>query len=167
MKSRARRDFQLMLGRIHPALSRLRHMHVRCCHLAESILTNAVKEHMNKCLPVRVKADGRPPGVAQDRIKLGVGPRTVPVRSTQEQARMLAIPEDPGIAGAAANRDGSRSAELDAVLGVAGASDLGSAVAIAEQSRKRHVRNFHGIWAQSEPGARFERKRLIRMSQQG
>ena len=46
---------------------------------------------------------------AHGRIKLGMGPRTVPVRSPQEQARMLAIPENPGVAGAAANRDGSRS----------------------------------------------------------
>ena len=122
---------------------------------------------MNKHLPIQVRPDGRPPGVARGRPKLGIGPRTVLVRSTQEQARMLEIPENPGVAGAAANRDGSQFAELDAALGVAGASDLGSAVAIAEQSRKRHVRNFHGIWAQSEPGARFERKRLIRMSQQG
>jgi hypothetical protein len=51
--------------------------------------------------------------------------------------------------------------------GEARASDLGDAVAIAEHSRKRHDRNFHGVWAQSYPGARFERKRLIRMSQSG
>ena len=46
----------------------------------------------------------------------GIGPRTVPVRSTQEQAGMLETPEGPGVAGAAANRDGSRSAEPDATL---------------------------------------------------
>ena len=46
----------------------------------------------------------------------GIGPRTVPGRSTQEQAGMLETPEGPGVAGAAANRDGSRSAEPDATL---------------------------------------------------
>jgi hypothetical protein len=66
---------------------------------------------MNKSLPIRVKAEGRLPGVTR-------------------------------------------------------ASDLGTALAIAE-ARKGQDRSFHGIWAQSEPGARFERKRLIRMSQQG
>jgi len=50
----------------------------------------------------------------------GARPRTVPVRSTQEQTRMLAIPENPEVAGAAANRDGSRSAELDAAPQSAG-----------------------------------------------
>ena len=46
----------------------------------------------------------------------GIGPRTVPVRGTQEQAEMLEKAEGPGVAGAAATRDGSRSAEPDAAL---------------------------------------------------
>ena len=45
----------------------------------------------------------------------GTGPRTVPVRNAQEQARILENPESPEAVGVAANRDGSRSAELDAV----------------------------------------------------
>src|ERR1035438_7204893 len=57
---------------------------------------------------------------AQGRIKLGMGPRTVPVRSPQEPARMLAIPQNPGVAGAAADRDGSRSGELNAAPQSAG-----------------------------------------------
>ena len=48
--------------------------------------------------------------------------------------------------------------------GQAGASDFGSALAIAEPSLNRHDRNFRGIWAQSKPGIRFERKRLMRMN---
>lgn len=48
--------------------------------------------------------------------------------------------------------------------GEAWAKDLGSASAIAEPSRDRHDRSFRGIWAQSKSGARFERRRLMRMS---
>ena len=50
--------------------------------------------------------------------------------------------------------------------GQAGARNFGSAVAIAEPSRDRHDRSFLDMWVQSESGARFERKRLIRMSHQ-
>ena len=49
-------------------------------------------------------------------IKLWGGPRDVPARSAQEQGGALGIPECSGAVGAAANRDGSRSAELDAAL---------------------------------------------------
>ena len=47
-------------------------------------------------------------------IKLRIGPRTVPVRSTYEQAGVLEKLENPGAVVTAANRDGSRSVELDA-----------------------------------------------------
>ena len=50
-------------------------------------------------------------------IKLRIGPRTVPVRSTYEQAGVLERLENPGAVVTAANRDGSRSMELDAALG--------------------------------------------------
>ena len=33
--------------------------------------------------------------------------------------------------------------------------------------RATQNRNFSGIWAQSKPGTRFERKRLMRMNHQG
>ena len=49
-------------------------------------------------------------------IKLRIGPRTVPVRSTYEQAGVLERLENPGAVVTAANRDGSRSVELDAAL---------------------------------------------------
>jgi hypothetical protein len=48
--------------------------------------------------------------------------------------------------------------------GEAWANDLGSASAIAEPSRNRHDTSFRGIWAQSKSGARFERRRLMRMT---
>src|ERR1039457_6495107 len=46
----------------------------------------------------------------------GIGPPTRPVRSAPGQRRTLEKPEGRGVAGAAANRDGSRSAELDAAV---------------------------------------------------
>ena len=48
----------------------------------------------------------------------GIGQRTVPVRSMPEQARMLDKPERSGVVGAAANRDGSLSAEPDAATAI-------------------------------------------------
>jgi hypothetical protein len=48
--------------------------------------------------------------------------------------------------------------------GEAGPRDLGSASAIAEPSRNRHDTSFRGIWTQNKSGARFERKRLMRMT---
>jgi glycerate 2-kinase len=57
-----------------------------------------------------------PPG--QGGIKRWTGPRAVPARSAQEEARVLGRPERPGAIGAAASRDGSRSGESDAALRV-------------------------------------------------
>jgi hypothetical protein len=48
--------------------------------------------------------------------------------------------------------------------GEAGASDLGSASAITEPSRNWQAGSFRGIWAQSKSGARFERRRLMRVT---
>jgi hypothetical protein len=55
-------------------------------------------------------------GQGQDRIKLWIGPRAVPARSTQKHGRVPGKPERPGDVGTAASRDGSRSGELDAAL---------------------------------------------------
>jgi hypothetical protein len=48
--------------------------------------------------------------------------------------------------------------------GQAGASDLGSASAITEPSRNCQAGSFRGVWAQSKSGARFERRRLMRVT---
>ncbi len=56
----------------------------------------------------------RDPIVPSSGSVVGIGPRTVPVRSVQEQAGRLEASGSPGAGGAAANRDGSRSAQPDA-----------------------------------------------------
>ena len=43
-------------------------------------------------------------------------------------------------------------------------SGSGRALATVEPSRNRPDRSFRGMWAQSKTGARFERKRLMRMN---
>src|ERR1035441_8649341 len=59
----------------------------------------------------------RPPAPrAQGCFRLWIGPRAVPARSAQEQAKALGIPERPVAVVAAASRDGSRSEEFDAAL---------------------------------------------------
>jgi hypothetical protein len=50
--------------------------------------------------------------------------------------------------------------------GAGGPSDLASVEAEGEPSRKRQERTFSGIWGQSQSGARFKRKRLMRMTHQ-
>jgi hypothetical protein len=49
-------------------------------------------------------------------MRLSIGPRAVPARSAQKYARVLGRPERPEAVGAAASRDGSRSAEPGAAL---------------------------------------------------
>jgi hypothetical protein len=44
------------------------------------------------------------------------------------------------------------------------ASGSSRALATVEPGRNRHDRSFRGMWAQSKTGARFERKRLMRMN---
>jgi hypothetical protein len=66
-------------------------------------------------------------GTASDKvhgcIKPRVGPRTVPVRSAYEQDGVLKRLENLGTVVTAANRDGSRSVELDAALDKVGGKD--------------------------------------------
>jgi CO/xanthine dehydrogenase Mo-binding subunit len=56
------------------------------------------------------------PAAAQDGSKPSGGPRAVPARSAQENIGALGEPGHAGAVGAAASRDGSRSAEPDAAL---------------------------------------------------
>ncbi len=48
--------------------------------------------------------------------------------------------------------------------GQAETSDRGGALAMTEPSSNRPGSNFRGIWVQGKPGARFQKKRLMRMN---
>ena len=74
--------------------------------------------------------------VVQGGIKPRAGPRTVPVRSAQEQAKSRGTPERPGAVGAAANRDGSRSVAPGAALAVVA---LGSNLGDSRQNVLRGI----------------------------
>jgi hypothetical protein len=56
---------------------------------------------------------------------------------------------------------------LDSPLqSVADAGDFGSAQVTREPVRNRHSGSFRGVWTHTKSGARFERKRLMRMTHQ-
>ena len=94
----------------------------RCCPLVCLLCVARIPlvfRSYSACLPLVFHLRLRwPCGVSQGRIKLWIGPRAGTARSAQIHVTVPGKLECPGYVAAAASREGSRSGELDAAVGV-------------------------------------------------
>jgi hypothetical protein len=191
VKSRARLDSHPGFGPIHPALSGLSHNRAVFSSVAESVSTHVEIKHMIKYLSVHVpQGHGKSSSLsasgytamglalgrtAQDSARLSRAHDRAGRRVTEKSAPLIlmlfralrtvvqwfrAFPRSSG-------RDPLLHDKLVSHLqSVAVTSDLGSARVTAKPGRDRQRRGFRGVWTHTKSGARFERRRLMRMTHQ-
>jgi hypothetical protein len=191
MKSRARSVFHPGFGLIHPALLRFQHNQATFASVAESESAHAEIKHMSKCLSVHIpQGSGKSSGLsasgctavglalgrtAQDSARLSRAHGRTGRRGTEESAPLILTLFRALSTVVQWFRALPKSSDGDLLLhdrleshlqSVAVASDLGSALVTTVPGRDRHRQSFRGAWAQTKSGARFERKRLMRMTHQ-
>ena len=190
-KSRAGPDFHPGFRLIHPALLPFPHNRTTLASVVESECAHAEIKHMSKCLSVSVPlGPGKPPGL----LVPARGHVGSPLRRTaREAARLSQAQERTGRGGA--GESVPLMGTLPRVLGIAvrslrllsrpsgrvqfllerlgsplqrgaDASDLGRSPITAEPVRNPLHKTFRGTWTHTKSGARFERKRLMRMTHQ-
>jgi hypothetical protein len=192
VKSRARPNSHPGFGLVHPALIPLRHKRAIAASFVASHFAYAGNNYMNKCLSVSVpqgpcnssglllsvrahagsalrRTAQEVPRLAQARDRTG----RVGAGELAPLIRTLLRVLDAAVKSFQALPKGSGRAQLlpgrlDSPLqSVADAGDFGSSAQVTrEPVRNRHSGSFRGVWTHTKSGARFERKRLMRMTHQ-